>query len=82
MTGQVVARWESSSGAYWVEVLATEHGFSYRAPTGTGFLGAVEQDEAIAMIDERMSAGGVFQPDTQKRLLTRVDLTEQKAGIE
>lgn len=68
---KVIARWESKSGKYWVELTSSESGVSYGAPGAGGSLGRVGDSEAIAEIQRRVDLG-YFQPDANKTPMKKV----------
>jgi IMP dehydrogenase/GMP reductase len=67
----LIARWESKSGKYWVEVTRKEWGVSYEAPRATGSLGKVTDTEALEEMQKRVDMG-YFQPDANKIPMKRV----------
>lgn len=71
MQEKVIARWESKSGKYWVEIVRSEAGNLHnRSVWESGSFGAgVTEDEAIAQIEGRLSD---FQPDAHKTPMRRV----------
>jgi hypothetical protein len=67
----ILARWESPRGAHRVEVYRSEAGhFGYRGNGCGGSLGNISQDEAIAAVQNLVTAG-YFLPDSAKRPMVR-----------
>jgi hypothetical protein len=69
----IIARWESKSGKYWVELTRGESGgVFYNAPGATGSLGmALTDEEALADMQARVDSG-YFLPDTHKTPMKKV----------
>jgi hypothetical protein len=69
----IIARWESKSGKYWVELTRSESGsVFYDAPQATGSLGRDLTDEqAVTDMQARVNKG-YFQPDANKTPMRRV----------
>lgn len=67
---QVVARWESSSGRWTVELIKVKGlGFKYEADSAGGWLAANTVESAVAELERRI---GDFQPDANRRPMRRV----------
>jgi len=58
----LLARWESKGGKYWVEVYSDETGQTYRSDDGGGNLGNIGEDAAIEQVEKRVLRGD-FLPD-------------------
>lgn len=67
MDRNVVARWESRSGKYWVEVY--DDG-GYSSPGADGARNTVEA--TIAFVKEMVNEGGYFDPSAAKTTMKRV----------
>lgn len=61
----LLARWESKGGKYWVEVYGDERGQTYRSDDGGGNLGNIGEDAAIEQVEKRVLRGD-FLPDRAK----------------
>ena len=69
---QVIARWESQRGKYWVELLEFDNGgFCYRASGAGGNLSQHTLTEAVAAVQEKVDAG-YFLPDAAKIPMKKV----------
>lgn len=69
----MIARWESRSGKWWVELHRSDAGcYSYTANDSGGTLGNnLTNEVAIDAIEQRI-ANGYFQPDNLKSPMKRV----------
>lgn len=61
----LLARWESKGGKYWVEVYSDERGQTYHSDDGGGNLGNIGEDAAIEQVEKRVLRGD-FLPDRAK----------------
>ena len=79
---QVLARWESQRGRYWVEVYAEAlpdcaAAFSYRADNGGGYLGHCSPE--VALQHAARQAG--FNPSKCQRVYFNETLARQLAAL-
>jgi hypothetical protein len=71
---RLVARWESRSGKWFVEVHHLRSGgYMYEAPGAGGVLNAGSDTDAIRAIQAKVDAG-LFQPDSAKTPMRRVGI--------
>lgn len=71
MERKTVARWQTPSGAYWVEMYQDQWGYGYDARGAGGWFGSADFETALADL-ERMIKMGCFQPGS--RPVERVDV--------
>lgn len=56
MPKQLIKRWETRKGKYWLELYEDETGFSFRHENGGGCCGDLNRSEAIGLMIRKMMA--------------------------
>jgi hypothetical protein len=64
----LVCRWQSRGGKYWVELWHDQFGYFYRTDNGGGFMGEITFQEAIAKCEQEAS----FAPSKLRRVASGV----------